>query len=128
MQTEMELTLEQTQQGVSYEVSVDPHGFEGTNKDGNRDFRYSDTVRPSQIDEVLNLKNFEKDASLQLLSCQIKKVFKITTHIQVKVKDMCSSLKSQDLQHIQQDEVLKQNQVCGSTRMEEPLSIDVCCV
>ncbi|GJT68074.1 hypothetical protein Tco_1019554 [Tanacetum coccineum] len=29
MQTEMELTLEQTQQGVSYEVSVDPHGFEG---------------------------------------------------------------------------------------------------
>ncbi|GKC20692.1 hypothetical protein Tco_1022842 [Tanacetum coccineum] len=24
----MELTLEQTQQGVSYEVSVDPHGFE----------------------------------------------------------------------------------------------------
>ncbi|GJT83526.1 hypothetical protein Tco_1057868, partial [Tanacetum coccineum] len=35
MPTEMELTLEQTQQGVSYEVSVDPHGFEGTNKDGN---------------------------------------------------------------------------------------------
>ncbi|GJY62302.1 hypothetical protein Tco_0462959 [Tanacetum coccineum] len=29
MRTEMELTLEQTQQGVSYEVSVDPHGFEG---------------------------------------------------------------------------------------------------
>ncbi|GJY78792.1 hypothetical protein Tco_0484593 [Tanacetum coccineum] len=29
MPTEMELTLEQTQQGVSYEVSVDPHGFEG---------------------------------------------------------------------------------------------------
>ncbi|GKB61301.1 hypothetical protein Tco_0917487 [Tanacetum coccineum] len=29
MPTEMELTLEQTQQGVSYEVSVDPHGSEG---------------------------------------------------------------------------------------------------
>ncbi|GKA42217.1 hypothetical protein Tco_0734877 [Tanacetum coccineum] len=29
MPTEMELTLEQTQQGVSYEVSVNPHGFEG---------------------------------------------------------------------------------------------------
>ncbi|GJR12787.1 hypothetical protein Tco_0795439 [Tanacetum coccineum] len=28
MPTEMELTLEQTQQGVSYEVSVDPYGFE----------------------------------------------------------------------------------------------------
>ncbi|GJR66982.1 hypothetical protein Tco_0013047 [Tanacetum coccineum] len=34
MPTEMELTLEQTQQGVSYEVSVDPHGFEGIFKDG----------------------------------------------------------------------------------------------
>ncbi|GKB69344.1 26.5 kDa heat shock protein, mitochondrial-like protein isoform X1 [Tanacetum coccineum] len=34
MPTEMELTLEQTQQGVSYEVSVDPHGFEGISKDG----------------------------------------------------------------------------------------------
>ncbi|GKA37757.1 reverse transcriptase domain-containing protein [Tanacetum coccineum] len=29
MPTEMELALEQTQQGISYEVSVDPHGFEG---------------------------------------------------------------------------------------------------
>ncbi|GJT69922.1 hypothetical protein Tco_1029208 [Tanacetum coccineum] len=29
MPTEMELTLEQTQQGVSYEVSVDPREFEG---------------------------------------------------------------------------------------------------
>ncbi|GKE80917.1 hypothetical protein Tco_1550917, partial [Tanacetum coccineum] len=33
MQNEMELTLEQTQQGVSYEVLVDPHGFEGIYKD-----------------------------------------------------------------------------------------------
>ncbi|GKB53296.1 hypothetical protein Tco_0904049 [Tanacetum coccineum] len=32
MPTEMELTLEQTQQGVSYEVSVDPYGFEGNLK------------------------------------------------------------------------------------------------
>ncbi|GJW95074.1 hypothetical protein Tco_0174746 [Tanacetum coccineum] len=31
-------------------------------KDGGEDFRYSDTVRPSQSDEVLKLKNFEKDA------------------------------------------------------------------
>ncbi|GJY79323.1 hypothetical protein Tco_0485124 [Tanacetum coccineum] len=36
MPTEMELTLEQTQQGVSYEVSVDPHIFEGIFKDGDR--------------------------------------------------------------------------------------------
>ncbi|GJT62831.1 hypothetical protein Tco_1006364 [Tanacetum coccineum] len=52
---------------------VDPHIFEGTNKDGNREFRYSDIVRTSRSDEVLKLKNFEKDASLQLSSCQIKK-------------------------------------------------------
>ncbi|GJX22378.1 hypothetical protein Tco_0226823 [Tanacetum coccineum] len=30
----MELVLEQTQQGTSYEVSVNPHGFEGIFKDG----------------------------------------------------------------------------------------------
>ncbi|GKB05027.1 hypothetical protein Tco_0833222 [Tanacetum coccineum] len=29
MPTETELSLEQTQQGVSHEVSVDPYGFEG---------------------------------------------------------------------------------------------------
>ncbi|GKB44212.1 retrovirus-related pol polyprotein from transposon TNT 1-94 [Tanacetum coccineum] len=34
---EMELTLEQTQQGVSYEVSVDPHGFEDSHKAGHGD-------------------------------------------------------------------------------------------
>ncbi|GJV72623.1 hypothetical protein Tco_1492618 [Tanacetum coccineum] len=38
-----------------------------------QDFCYSDTVRPSRSDEVLKLKNFEKDASLQLSSYQIKK-------------------------------------------------------
>ncbi|GJV79055.1 hypothetical protein Tco_1514925 [Tanacetum coccineum] len=32
MPTEMELTLEQTQQGVSHEVSVNPHGFEANVK------------------------------------------------------------------------------------------------
>nr|GEX58781.1 hypothetical protein [Tanacetum cinerariifolium] len=31
-----------------------------------QDFRYSDTVRPSLIDEVLKLKNFKKDALLKL--------------------------------------------------------------
>ncbi|GJR39290.1 hypothetical protein Tco_1214974 [Tanacetum coccineum] len=41
-----------------------------------QDFRYSDTVRPSQSDEVLKLKNFEKDATLQLSSYQIKNVQK----------------------------------------------------
>ncbi|GJZ95824.1 retrovirus-related pol polyprotein from transposon TNT 1-94 [Tanacetum coccineum] len=64
--TEMELTLEQTQQGVSYEVSVDPHGFEGYLKMDVRNFRYSDTERLSRSDEVLKLKNFKKDATLKL--------------------------------------------------------------
>ncbi|GJR59345.1 hypothetical protein Tco_1501507 [Tanacetum coccineum] len=68
MPTEMELTLEQTQQGVSYEVSVDPHGFE----DGGGDFRYSDTERLSRSDEVLKLKNFKKDATLKLFKLSIQ--------------------------------------------------------
>ncbi|GKC49198.1 hypothetical protein Tco_1071943 [Tanacetum coccineum] len=59
-QTEMELTLEQTQQGVSYEVSVSPMVVAA------RFFRYSDTVRLSRSDEVLKLKNFKKDATLKL--------------------------------------------------------------
>ncbi|GJU22287.1 hypothetical protein Tco_1155629 [Tanacetum coccineum] len=64
MSTEMELTLEQTQQGVSYEVSVDPHGFE--DKEFQRSFCHSDTERLSRSDEVLKLKNFKKDATLKL--------------------------------------------------------------
>ncbi|GJW90507.1 hypothetical protein Tco_0168060 [Tanacetum coccineum] len=46
VQTEMELVLEQTQQGTSYEVSVDPHRFEGYLK--------------------MEVKNFKKDATLKL--------------------------------------------------------------
>ncbi|GJV58107.1 hypothetical protein Tco_1459112 [Tanacetum coccineum] len=40
--TEMELVLEQTQQCTSYEVSVDPYGFEGTYKDGRGDYYSED--------------------------------------------------------------------------------------
>ncbi|GJT46934.1 hypothetical protein Tco_0955649 [Tanacetum coccineum] len=50
--TEMELVLEQTQQGI--------------HKEGHGDFRYSDTKRLSRSDEVLKLKNFKKDAALKL--------------------------------------------------------------
>ncbi|GJR94310.1 hypothetical protein Tco_0266484 [Tanacetum coccineum] len=35
-------------------------------KDGGEDFRYSDTERLSQSDEMLKLKNFKKDATLKL--------------------------------------------------------------
>ncbi|GJU26050.1 hypothetical protein Tco_1164671 [Tanacetum coccineum] len=88
MPTEMELTLEQTQQGVSYEVSKDSILQAGNHvkeillklnlpdhrklKDGGevkefqRSFRHSDTERLSRSDEVLKLKNFKKDATLKL--------------------------------------------------------------
>ncbi|GJX49753.1 hypothetical protein Tco_0276598 [Tanacetum coccineum] len=67
MPTEMELTLEQTQQGVSYE------GYEfsrklkdgGEVKEFQRSFRHSDTERLSRSDEVLKLKNFKKDAIIK---------------------------------------------------------------
>ncbi|GJR59209.1 hypothetical protein Tco_1501371 [Tanacetum coccineum] len=61
MHTEMELTPEQTQQGVSYEVSVFPMMVAAA-----RFICYSDTVRLSQSDEVLKLKNFKKDETLKL--------------------------------------------------------------
>ncbi|GJU19015.1 hypothetical protein Tco_1146981 [Tanacetum coccineum] len=106
MPTEMELTLEQTQQGVSDEVSnirvisftmkmeilleptpnklmVERFYTSAGNpvkeillklnlpdhrilKDGGEDFCYSDTERLSRSDEVLNVKNFKKDATLKL--------------------------------------------------------------
>ncbi|GJU50607.1 hypothetical protein Tco_1220162 [Tanacetum coccineum] len=91
MPTEMELTLEQTQQGVSYEVSVFTMKMEilleptsnklmvgqssrirrilkdgGGVKEFQRSFRHYDTERLSRSDEVLKLKNFKKDATLKL--------------------------------------------------------------
>ncbi|GJW63534.1 hypothetical protein Tco_0115418 [Tanacetum coccineum] len=68
MQTEMELTLEQTQQCVSYEVSAETRIRKdgGEVKEFQRSFRHSDTERLSQSDEVLELKNFKKDATLKL--------------------------------------------------------------
>ncbi|GKA65931.1 hypothetical protein Tco_0765638 [Tanacetum coccineum] len=63
------------------DLRLDPHRFEGTNKDGNGGTWIQLThkihshmlIPDRQIDEVLKLKNFEKDASLQLSSYQIKK-------------------------------------------------------
>ncbi|GJR28117.1 hypothetical protein Tco_1104349 [Tanacetum coccineum] len=96
MPTEMELTLEQTQQGVSYEVSnirvnsftmkmeilLEPTSNKllvgrssrirrilkdgGEVKEFQRSFCHSDTERLSRSDEVLKLKNFKKDATLKL--------------------------------------------------------------
>ncbi|GJZ06748.1 hypothetical protein Tco_0540541 [Tanacetum coccineum] len=78
--TEMELVLEQTQQGTSNEVSICTSAGNHVKeillkfnlpdhrilKDRGEDFRYSETVRPSRSDEVLKLKNFKKDAILKL--------------------------------------------------------------
>ncbi|GJR46744.1 hypothetical protein Tco_1314847 [Tanacetum coccineum] len=92
MRTEMELALEQTQQGASYEARYalkrlmnEKEIFytsarnpikeillklnlpdQRTHKDSGKDFCYSDTVRLSRSDEVLKLKNFKKDATLTL--------------------------------------------------------------
>ncbi|GKE03906.1 hypothetical protein Tco_1395924 [Tanacetum coccineum] len=73
MPTEMELTLEQTQQGVSYEVLKGLKNEKemilkdgGEVKEFQRSFRHSDTERLSRSDEVLKLKNFKKDATLKL--------------------------------------------------------------
>ncbi|GJY17299.1 hypothetical protein Tco_0388790 [Tanacetum coccineum] len=71
MPTEMELTLEQTQQGVSYEVSMNSSQemeilLEATSNKLMVDFRYSDTTHLSRSVKVLKLKNFKKDATLKL--------------------------------------------------------------
>ncbi|GJV80451.1 hypothetical protein Tco_1516321 [Tanacetum coccineum] len=61
MPTEMELTLEQTQQGVSYEVSVYPHGFEG------------------YLKMVVELTNLKKDIALKFFKSTIQeRMLKIT--------------------------------------------------
>ncbi|GJV57195.1 hypothetical protein Tco_1458200 [Tanacetum coccineum] len=98
MPTEMELTLEQTQQGVSHEVSFDESNANVLErfytsagnpvkeillklnlpdhsikvKEFQISFYHSDTERLSRSDEVLKLNNFKKDGSLKL--------FKSTNH------------------------------------------------
>ncbi|GJX72119.1 hypothetical protein Tco_0309290 [Tanacetum coccineum] len=74
MPTEMELTLEQTQQGVSYEVSVDPHGLEGISKDG-------DGVK--EIQERCIIKAFQdyqikKGMSMSVQKSQVYEMAKFT--------------------------------------------------
>ncbi|GKB19153.1 hypothetical protein Tco_0853076 [Tanacetum coccineum] len=54
MRTEMELTLEQTQQSVSYEVSVDPYGFKGSCKDGDGEDTFILAKPFSEYDEVVS--------------------------------------------------------------------------
>ncbi|GKE37901.1 hypothetical protein Tco_1461306 [Tanacetum coccineum] len=96
MPIEMELTLEQTQQGVSYEVSKDSILLVGNPvkeillklnlpdhrilKDGHgefqRSFYHSDTERLSRSDEVLKLKNFKKDAALKFFKLTHQEMYK----------------------------------------------------
>ncbi|GJW13799.1 hypothetical protein Tco_0017932 [Tanacetum coccineum] len=119
MPTEMELTLEQTQQGVSYEVSFDESDTyvleifdtlagnpvkeillklnlpdHSILKDGHGDFRYSDTVRLSRSDEVLKLKNIKKDGYTSFQAIKSRKVLKITYSHTSQDKGTSSSLKS----------------------------------
>ncbi|GJW24767.1 hypothetical protein Tco_0038578 [Tanacetum coccineum] len=79
MPTEMELTLEQTQQGVSYEVSVNPYGFEGIFKDD--DERQS--VKVKEIQERCIIKAFQdyqikKGMSMSVQKSQVHEMAKFT--------------------------------------------------
>ncbi|GKC77133.1 hypothetical protein Tco_1127907 [Tanacetum coccineum] len=71
MSTEMELTLEQTQQGGSYEVSYDESNtyvlerFNTTAGNPVKEILLKLNL-PDHSDEVLKLKNFKKDATLKL--------------------------------------------------------------
>ncbi|GJR93466.1 hypothetical protein Tco_0265640 [Tanacetum coccineum] len=104
MPTEMELTLEQTQQGVSYEVSYDESNtyvLERLNttagnpvkkillklnlsdhrlfKDGGGDFRYSVTKRLSRSDEVLKIKEIQERCNIKAFQVnKSRKLLKIT--------------------------------------------------
>ncbi|GJS95392.1 retrovirus-related pol polyprotein from transposon TNT 1-94 [Tanacetum coccineum] len=93
MQTEMELTLEQTQQGVSYEVSVSPMVAAARR----RLFRYSDTVRLSRSDEVLKLKNFKKDATLKLFKSTNQESLQKKVLVITALKDDLRKLKGKAL-------------------------------
>ncbi|GJZ28054.1 hypothetical protein Tco_0572701 [Tanacetum coccineum] len=82
MPTEMELTLEQTQQGVSYEVSKDSILQAGNpvkeillklNLPDHRSILTDSKETYKDGLGALKLKNFKKDASLKLSSYQIKK-------------------------------------------------------
>ncbi|GJS92189.1 hypothetical protein Tco_0774825 [Tanacetum coccineum] len=77
-----------------YDKAVDPYGFE----DGGEVFRYSDTIRLSRSDEVLQLKNLKKDAILKLFKITYQErnehVFKITFSHSSQDKGTSSSLKS----------------------------------
>ncbi|GJV04759.1 putative ribonuclease H-like domain-containing protein [Tanacetum coccineum] len=68
MPIEMDLTLEQTQQGVSYEVSVNPHRFEGIFKDADEDRRNEMKARQTMLMALPNKDQLKfhsyKDAKL----------------------------------------------------------------
>ncbi|GJU30600.1 hypothetical protein Tco_1174189 [Tanacetum coccineum] len=71
MPTEMELTLEQTQQGVSYEVSFDESNenvlerFYTSARNPVKEILLKLNL-PDHSDEVSKIKNFKKDATLKL--------------------------------------------------------------
>ncbi|GJV88456.1 hypothetical protein Tco_1532394 [Tanacetum coccineum] len=108
-----------------------------TFKDGGEDFRYSDTVRPSQSDEVLKLKNFEKDASLQLSSYQIKNVLtclsKIScilhaTYGKIRVDDDFHDLRSVETKFpaiVINDTFASQNALLCESKVSTPINNEI---
>ncbi|GKB20632.1 hypothetical protein Tco_0854555 [Tanacetum coccineum] len=106
MPTEMELTLEQTQQGVSYEVSFDESNtyvlerfytsagnpvkeiLLKLNLPDHRILKDGGEERLSRSDEVLKLKNFKKDATLKLSNINKSRMCSRSyLHLQVKIKE-----------------------------------------
>ncbi|GJS47232.1 hypothetical protein Tco_0597353 [Tanacetum coccineum] len=77
MPTEMELTLEQTQQGVSYEVSVDPHGSEGYLKMEVEKFKKDETLN---LFKSTNQERYEY-VSPEVTSSQDGKVYKMAKRL-----------------------------------------------
>ncbi|GKA40227.1 zf-CCHC domain-containing protein [Tanacetum coccineum] len=117
MPTEMELTLEQTQQGVSYEVSVSIEGLKNekeidevsNQKNFQRSFRHSDTERLSRSDEVLKLKNFKKDATLKLLKSTNQERFE--TYVKSKDPNLWHVITGGDFQPIVKNPETKLDEV-----------------
>ncbi|GJR44045.1 putative reverse transcriptase domain-containing protein [Tanacetum coccineum] len=98
------------EEDLRVDFMVDPHRFKGTNKDGNGGAWIQLThkihshmlIPDRQIDKVLKLKNFEKDASLELSSYQIKKVI-MEYLVKISIKARILELKRRHLKNADSD-------------------------
>ncbi|GJX90914.1 retrovirus-related pol polyprotein from transposon TNT 1-94 [Tanacetum coccineum] len=99
MQTKTELTLEQTQQGVSDEVLVGPHGTKDSYKDGHGDKEKYEHVGP-KVTSLQEGKRPQDDDKRLDVDDDLKNS---QDHIQVKLKGTSSSLKKRRRQKRNED-------------------------